>query len=90
MLAFANNPNFSVYAKRKMMSVELKTPVGWQEYLSGSDWNTELHYDRGVAEAKWTIGLDTPAGEYRIGYFGCYDAECLEEFKAYSSSFMVY
>jgi neutral ceramidase len=87
--AFANNPNFSIFSQRTLMAVERYDGSGWKKHLDASDWNTAVSYNRGRAEVRWSVADNTPAGHYRLAYFGCYYAECYEEFKTASSSFFV-
>ncbi len=87
--AYANNPNFSVLARRKIMLVEFFTSSGWKTYLDGADWNTSLSYKRGRATIKWDIPMNAHSGVYRLAYIGCLQSGCSKEFKTSSSSFSI-
>ncbi|MFD7076842.1 neutral/alkaline non-lysosomal ceramidase N-terminal domain-containing protein [Nocardioides sp. NPDC059952] len=69
------HPNNDLHHEGSYLTVERRTPDGWQRIADDGDWSTKLHWQRyGVAASKVTITWDVPEdvtpGSYRIRYFG--------------------
>ncbi|KAI9468209.1 Neutral/alkaline nonlysosomal ceramidase [Zychaea mexicana] len=74
----AGNPRHDVMLGKTFLTVERKLPNGdWQVVRNDHDYDTRFRWKYtnrllGQSEAvvEWDIGRDTPAGIYRLGYFG--------------------
>eukprot|EP01096_Ripella_sp_DP13-Kostka_P007233 TRINITY_DN262_c0_g1_i1.p1 TRINITY_DN262_c0_g1~~TRINITY_DN262_c0_g1_i1.p1 ORF type:complete len:760 (+),score=356.52 TRINITY_DN262_c0_g1_i1:98-2281(+) len=92
------NPRNNYMTNSTFLAVERLVSGSWSTILTDADWETIFHWDRHLLEEhqsvitiKWQSSTSTPAGTYRIQYFGVSKASSgtLTPFTATSSSFNV-